>query len=336
MAQIAPTNLYRAGVGSVTTAAFGFIWQNGTFTPKPGGGVISGVNSRDADNTPTNVLRCGLIMAKNSSANRYAPWAIGSIAGALASTDTTLTLTTGAAAELVRRIGTSGTFVLTSPTTASGAIQQQTVTYSAVNLSTGVVTITATGVTEVQTVTVDTIMSAGSIVIKAFDSSGVSHEVKVAYNTSWTQTVADIQTALIAKLGTAAVACAVVSTSGMSVTFSGAGYANLPQTLIAVNIASATGPTKVDVTRTTAGFDGRAVTGAVVSQANYSVPLTVVGDTAGIWVPTDGSDRDWANIPASGIIYTPNLIPYPSNAVILNYIKASMETAGVYSWTDTL
>ena len=209
-------------------------------------------------------------------------------------------------------------------------------TYSAVNLSTGVVTITATGVTEVQTVTVDTIMSAGSIVIKAFDSSGVSHEVKVAYNTSWTQTVADIQTALIAKLGTAAVACAVVSTSGMSVTFSGAGYANLPQTLIAVNIASATGPTKVDVTRTTAGFDGRAVTGAVVSQANYSVPLTVVGDTSGIWVPTDGSDRDWANIPASGIIYTPNLIPYPSNAVILNYIKASMETAGVYSWTDTL
>lgn len=111
----------------------------------------------------------------------------------------------------------------------------------------------STAVDEVQTVAVDTILSGGSIGFTAVDSSGVAHQFKVAYNTSWTQTVADIQTALIAKLGTSAVACAVTNTHDMTVTFSGAGYTGKAQALLGVDISAATGPTKADVTHTTPG-----------------------------------------------------------------------------------
>ena len=43
----------------------------------------------------------------------------------------------------MRRIGASGTFKLTGPPTAAGAVATQAVTYSAVNTTTGVITITA-------------------------------------------------------------------------------------------------------------------------------------------------------------------------------------------------
>lgn len=111
----------------------------------------------------------------------------------------------------------------------------------------------STAAIEVQTVAVDTIMSGGKIGITAIDKNGVPQEVVVAYNTSWTQTVADIQTALNALLGTSAVAAAVVATHDMTLTFSGTGYTGISQPPVGVDISAATGPTKVTVTRTTAG-----------------------------------------------------------------------------------
>jgi hypothetical protein len=47
--------------------------------------------------------------------------------------------------EIVRRIGSSGTFKLTGPATAGGTAATQTVTYSAVNQTTGVITCSALG-----------------------------------------------------------------------------------------------------------------------------------------------------------------------------------------------
>lgn len=110
-----------------------------------------------------------------------------------------------------------------------------------------------TGANEVQTVAVDTILSGGKIGLTAVDSAGVPQTVVVSYNTSWTQTVADIQTALVAVLGTAAVAAAVTATKNMTLTFSGAGYAGKAQPPVGVDISAATGPTKATVTRTTPG-----------------------------------------------------------------------------------
>lgn len=106
---------------------------------------------------------------------------------------------------------------------------------------------------EVQTVAVDTILSGGKIGFTAVDSTGVPRTVLVAYNTSWTQTVADIQTALNALLGTSAVAAAVVATKNMTLTFSGTNYAGVAQPAVGVDISAATGPTQVTVTRSTPG-----------------------------------------------------------------------------------
>jgi hypothetical protein len=111
----------------------------------------------------------------------------------------------------------------------------------------------STGANEVQTVAVDTILSGGKIGFTAVDKNGVPQTVVVAYNTSWTQTVADIQTALNALLGTSAVAAAVTNTHDMTLTFSGTNYAGVAQQPVGVDISAATGPTKVTVTRSTAG-----------------------------------------------------------------------------------
>lgn len=109
-----------------------------------------------------------------------------------------------------------------------------------------------TAANEVQLVTFDAIMTAGVLGITANDYQGIPRTVKVAFNTSWTQTVADIQTALIALLGTAAVAAAVTNTKDMTLTFSGTNYASIAQPYVGVDISGATGPTKATVTRPTA------------------------------------------------------------------------------------
>jgi hypothetical protein len=48
-----------------------------------------------------------------------------------------------AATEIARRIGNSGTFTLTGPAAAGGAVASSTITFSNVNTGTGVITITA-------------------------------------------------------------------------------------------------------------------------------------------------------------------------------------------------
>jgi len=116
-----------------------------------GGKIISGGPSRDPDNTGlTNVLRPGLLMGKISSVinglgtvGQYAPSIIGKTGGAYTAGGTSLTLTTQAAAELLRRVGSTGSFTLVGPPTSGGVVSVVTVTYSAINTGSGVVTITA-------------------------------------------------------------------------------------------------------------------------------------------------------------------------------------------------
>lgn len=117
----------------------------------PGGRVIDGtatrdpLNTDDQGNTYLNVIRAGLLMGKNTTTSKYANSIIGVTPGALGGNQTTLTVSAATAAEIVRRQGSSGTFNLTGPNVAAGVVRTQTVTYSAVNTTTGAVTITATG-----------------------------------------------------------------------------------------------------------------------------------------------------------------------------------------------
>jgi hypothetical protein len=85
-------------------------------------------------------------MGRVSGTNKYATSIIGLSTSALTTSATTLQTTAAAATEVQRRVGNSGTLTLTGPPAASGTVASVTVTFSAVNTSTGAITIAATGV----------------------------------------------------------------------------------------------------------------------------------------------------------------------------------------------
>jgi hypothetical protein len=109
--------------------------------------TIDGTLSSNPLNAPfTWLLFAGTAMGRVTATGKYANSIIGSINAAYAhagGTPTTLSTDVNTAAEIVRRIGTSGTFKLTAPPTAGGTVATQVITYSAVNLTTGAITITA-------------------------------------------------------------------------------------------------------------------------------------------------------------------------------------------------
>ncbi len=119
----------------------------------PGGVVIDGSHSRDPANTgDVDVLRAGMVLGKVSATGFFAPSIIGVLPSAHTSSGTTVTaLTIGVAnaVELVRRVGSSGTFKLTGPPSAAGTVAVTTVTYSAVDVVTGIVTITDIAVNKI-------------------------------------------------------------------------------------------------------------------------------------------------------------------------------------------
>ena len=81
------------------------------------------------------------------------------------------------AAEIVRRIGAAGTFKLTGPPTAGGTVATQVVTYSAVNTSTGAITITA--------------LSADAVIGSAIQPADGSETIVTVLCDAWGKKVAD-------------------------------------------------------------------------------------------------------------------------------------------------
>jgi hypothetical protein len=89
-------------------------------------------------------ILAGTLMGRETSNKKFANSVLGLSTAATASGATTIQTDVNTAAEIVRRIGASGTFKLTGPPAASGTVAVQVVTYSAVNTSTGAITCTAT------------------------------------------------------------------------------------------------------------------------------------------------------------------------------------------------
>lgn len=111
----------------------------------PGLHVIEGAKSRDALNTTNpDVLRAGMLLGKTSEGT-YAPSVLGVLTASAAASATSITVSPAVAAELVRRIGATGSLKLVGPPAASGTVATQTVTYTGVNTSSGVITINALG-----------------------------------------------------------------------------------------------------------------------------------------------------------------------------------------------
>lgn len=98
----------------------------------PGGMIIDGAKARDAGNTGNvDVLRAGQIMGKVTSGGKAAPSILGVTTNLEPAGSTSIQASAAVVTELVRRIGSSGTFKLTGPPSAGGVVVTETVTFSA-------------------------------------------------------------------------------------------------------------------------------------------------------------------------------------------------------------
>jgi hypothetical protein len=108
----------------------------------PGGGTIDGTKARDSGNSDnTSLLRPGLLMGKATTGGKWSNSILGVSTGAIVATATSITVSAAQAAEIVRRVGSTGTLRFVGPPTANGTVATFTETYSAVNTTTGVITI---------------------------------------------------------------------------------------------------------------------------------------------------------------------------------------------------
>jgi len=112
----------------------------------PEGLIIDGSGSRDPLNTSyVDYLRPGLLMGRITATGLFRPSIYGvlSVAYTTGGSGTSMTVSAATAVELNRN-ASSGTFTITGPPTAAGTVVSTTITYSAVNTSSGVITISAT------------------------------------------------------------------------------------------------------------------------------------------------------------------------------------------------
>lgn len=303
------------------------------------GAVVDGTKARDPGNTDdTFCLRPGLVMGKITSSGKYANSWLGTTSGALTSTGTSITVSAASAAEIVRRIGTSGTFKLTGPPVASGTVRSLTATYSAVDTSTGVVTITALGVNEVQTLTFGAAATGGTMRLRVPLANGTMVTTDaITWNATDATWLAAINTALDAATGVVGgiVATGAAPDTAITFTFSGTGYAALPQpsTLISV-VVFPTSTTSATVVQTTAGVDGRFVTASLVQPTDGSEsPLWMVPDGYGIQVPSDSIDTEVAQLPIGGVIDSTQLLPWPADASLKTWLRTALSNASVGKFT---
>lgn len=257
--------------------------QAGDFLPFAA--TIDGTLTRDPDNpttTRTDVLRDGLAMGQVTATKKYANSIIGQLGKALAGTDTNLIcLSSAEAAEITRRIGASGTFNLTGPATAGGAVRTALVTYSSVGAG--------TGQDCVQTIAWNSVPTAGTFTLTLTKSDGtIVTTAAIAYNATVAGSGAGSVTSLInAKLGTSAVACTASSSTtadnGFYITFSGTGYTKLPQPLASVDDSGLTytSTTGYTVTMTTIGVPNAGTVTITAVGVNEVQTVAFQGITSG-------------------------------------------------------
>jgi hypothetical protein len=131
------------GVLTQRTAPYGLVTL-GQEEYLPGGVVIDGANARDPGNTPyTYELRAGALLGKITATGLYGASILGATTAALAAGATSVTVAPQVAVELVRRIGTTGSFKLTGPAASGGAVSTQVLNYTAVDQVGGAITIGA-------------------------------------------------------------------------------------------------------------------------------------------------------------------------------------------------
>lgn len=327
------------GISTEKIARHRVVAADGYLDFLPGGVVLDGTKTRDPGNTDdVTRLRAGLLLGKITSSGKYTNAAYGLSAGALTNSGTALASSAAIATELLRRVGATGTFKLTGPPTAAGTVRTRTVTYSALNTTTGDITITALGVNEVQTVNLSTAATGGSIRLLVPKTDGTLALTPAA---AWSATDATLLSNLNTALDTATgvvggiVATAIAATDtdlGFVLTFSGTGYAGNTWPLVQVDTLF-TSNTGANVVRTTTGQDGRFVTASLIQPTDGSESIvSFLPDGWEIPMAADGvSDVPLAQLPIRGNIDGANLLPWPSDASLKQWIRDQLNTNGRFT-----
>lgn len=137
------------GMSSATSASHRRVFRShGEYLTS--GRVINGAQSRDPGSSPVGLLRAGLLMGQLST-GLWAPSIVGVTTEAYTSGGTELTVSAAQAVELLRLVGASGTteLVAIGPPTAAGTVAVTAVTHSAIDVETGVLTVTDLAVDKV-------------------------------------------------------------------------------------------------------------------------------------------------------------------------------------------
>lgn len=139
------------GIRAVQSAVHRIVFKQGDWHSDLAlGKIINGALSRDSGNTgDLDVLRPGLLMGKITATGKYAPSLLGIITGAYTSGGLSLTVSAAQAVEINRRVGSSGSLKAIGPPTAAGTVASTSVTYSAINTTTGVITVSDLGVNKI-------------------------------------------------------------------------------------------------------------------------------------------------------------------------------------------
>jgi hypothetical protein len=335
------------GISAARTATHRslFLQRSETFLAQ--GRTIDGTKSRDPGNTgDIDVLRAGMLMGMITSGGKWAPSILGVTTNAEAATSTTIETSAATALELSRRVGTTGTFKLTGPPAAAGTVRTLTATYSAVNTSTGAITVTALGVNEVQTVNLVTAGTAGNVRLIVPKPDGtLALTPNIAWNATDATVLSNANTALDTATGVVGglVATAIAATDtdlGFVITFAGTGYAGLtgPTTggswpLIEVHTLF-TSNTGANVVRTTTGVTGAFAAGSFIQPTDGSETIRAfISDLDGYGVKVtdiDGTSLasvDFPRLPISGVIDSSQLINWPSDTSLRAHIVSSLNAA---------
>lgn len=303
--------------------------------------------SRDALNTDhTSVLRAGMLLGKITASGLLAPSILGVTGEAMTQlTETDLTVAEKVGDYIVSRIGSSGTFKIVGPPTAAGTVRALTCTYSAVAAASGgnrVITVTALGANEVQTVSFAAAATGGSVQLEfVHPVTGVRIRTNTA---AWSGTdatfLSNINTALDAALGSGAVvATAIAATDtdlGFVLTFSGGAFAGVANEAVRV-VTHPTSVTYSTVTRTTAGYSGDFVTGSLIMPSDGSeTPIGIIGDGYGF--PTQdsgGNDVDTGidNLLIGGIIDPTKIVNWPADTSLRTYLKSLLNATSHCQFT---
>ncbi len=292
--QIQPRNIFSANDAAFDPSSLAFL--------------ISGSKSRDTGSSPVSLLRAGLILGKITAAGtelgKYAPSILGVVAAAIGGGQTSITVPAAVATELVRRVGATGTFNLTGAAASGGTARTKTATYSAVNTTTGAITITALATAAVSAVNaveaLPVVDSTGSgtftLTIEGVTTAAITYSATIA------TLITNINNALNASFGTSAIVASGASLAALILTFSGTGYAGRPintstngtvtANVIATLITAATGFT-IGNNPTSSGVGAALAGGSTVTTVGVVAVAADIGNfvAGSIVQPTDGSQN---------------------------------------------